>query len=208
MVCLFLKKFLVDICPFMGPLILLFWTSADVSCGFKNQSGQPYSHLAEVYVMYIPQDSPLEWHLPTIYLMANMVPSCFSPHAMFRARLAWLLPSDNIGDFQDRKIFLLIFCFANDFFMFRFSQRHWKLCFHLPLVVFNKLFFFRVQYVCWNCWSRGVMKSQLSSWYSIKIHRTLNTEVAELWSRLQRFWLQRALDCNEQIDFIIKTHWQ
>ena len=34
----------------MGPLILLFWTSGDVSSGFQSQSGQPYMHLAEVYV--------------------------------------------------------------------------------------------------------------------------------------------------------------
>ena len=38
---------------FWGPLILLFWTSGDVCSGFQNQSGQPYSHLAEAYVMYL-----------------------------------------------------------------------------------------------------------------------------------------------------------
>ena len=37
---------------FMGPMIPLFWTSGDVSSGFQSQNGQPYSHLAEVYVMY------------------------------------------------------------------------------------------------------------------------------------------------------------
>ena len=37
-------KFFMDTCPFVGPLIPLFWTSGDVSSGFQSQSGQPYSH--------------------------------------------------------------------------------------------------------------------------------------------------------------------
>ena len=41
-------------CPFMGPLIPLFWTSGDVASGFQLQSGQSYLRLAEAYVMYIP----------------------------------------------------------------------------------------------------------------------------------------------------------
>ena len=49
-----LLKFLVDTCPFIGPLIPLFWTSGDVSCGFQSHSGQPYLHLPEAYIMYIP----------------------------------------------------------------------------------------------------------------------------------------------------------
>ena len=49
----FLKKFLEDISPFVGPQITLFWTSGDVSSGLQSQSGQPYSCLAEVYVLYI-----------------------------------------------------------------------------------------------------------------------------------------------------------
>ena len=40
----------VVVCPFVGPLIPLFWTSGEDSSGFQRQSGQPYSHLAEVYV--------------------------------------------------------------------------------------------------------------------------------------------------------------
>ena len=58
--CLFLKV-LEDISPFLfvGPLISLFWTSGDVSSGFQIHSGQPYSHLAEAYVIYVPRDSPL-----------------------------------------------------------------------------------------------------------------------------------------------------
>ena len=30
------------------------WTSGNVSSGFKSQSGQPYLHLVEAYVIYIP----------------------------------------------------------------------------------------------------------------------------------------------------------
>ena len=34
----------------------LFWTSGDVSSGFQSQSGEPYSQLAEAYVIYVPWD--------------------------------------------------------------------------------------------------------------------------------------------------------
>ena len=47
-------KFSVDMSPFLGPLMPLFRTSGDISSGFQNQSGQPYSHLAEAYVIYVP----------------------------------------------------------------------------------------------------------------------------------------------------------
>ena len=39
----------------MGPLIPLFWTSGDVSSGFKSQSGQPYSCLVEAYMLHFPE---------------------------------------------------------------------------------------------------------------------------------------------------------
>ena len=35
----FFYKFLLDTCPFLGPLIPLFRTSGDVSSGFQSQSG-------------------------------------------------------------------------------------------------------------------------------------------------------------------------
>ena len=41
-----------------------FWTSGDIS-GFQIQSGQPYLHFAEVYMLHVPWDSPLVWHLLT-----------------------------------------------------------------------------------------------------------------------------------------------
>ena len=39
------KNFLLDTCPFVSPLISLFWTSGDVSSRFQSQSVQPYSRL-------------------------------------------------------------------------------------------------------------------------------------------------------------------
>ena len=65
----FFFKILVDTCPFVGPLIPLFWTSG-VSSGFQSQNGQPYLHLAEAYVMYVPPDSPLVQHLLTSWQQA------------------------------------------------------------------------------------------------------------------------------------------
>ena len=47
-------KFLADISPFVGPLILLFWTSGDISSGFQSQNGQSYLHLVEVHMIYVP----------------------------------------------------------------------------------------------------------------------------------------------------------
>ena len=39
---LYFFKLLVDIYPFMGSLIPLFWTFDDVYPGFQSQSEQPY----------------------------------------------------------------------------------------------------------------------------------------------------------------------
>ena len=39
----FFLKFSADTCPFLGPLVPLFWISGDVSSGFQSQSGLPYS---------------------------------------------------------------------------------------------------------------------------------------------------------------------
>ena len=36
---IFFLKFLADTCPFLGPLVPLFWISGDVSSGFQSQSG-------------------------------------------------------------------------------------------------------------------------------------------------------------------------
>ena len=48
----------------MGPLVPLFWTYSDIS-GFQSHSGQLYLHLVEVYMMYVPRDSPLVQQLPS-----------------------------------------------------------------------------------------------------------------------------------------------
>ena len=53
-------------CPFLGPLVPLFWISGDVSSGVKSQSGFCFIHFfAEANVMYIPRDPPLVLHLLT-----------------------------------------------------------------------------------------------------------------------------------------------
>ena len=56
----FLKKFWWTHVPLWG-----HWHPHDVSSGFQSQNGQSYLHLAEVYMMYVPWDSPLVQHLPT-----------------------------------------------------------------------------------------------------------------------------------------------
>ena len=55
---------------FLGPLIPLFWTSGDISSGFKSQSGQPYLHLAEAYMLHVSWDSLLVQHLLTSWWLA------------------------------------------------------------------------------------------------------------------------------------------
>ena len=67
----FFKFFLGTWVLFVGPLIPLFWTSGDVS-GFQSQNGQPYSSLAEAYVLQVPWNSPLVWHLPTSWQPAYL----------------------------------------------------------------------------------------------------------------------------------------
>ena len=42
-----------------------FWVSKPEWSWIQSQSGQAYLHLAKVYMMYLPWDSPLVWHLPT-----------------------------------------------------------------------------------------------------------------------------------------------
>ena len=60
--CLYLKKkFLADTCPFLGPLVPLFWISSDVSSGLQSGS-YLICFFAEVNVMYILQFTPLVLH--------------------------------------------------------------------------------------------------------------------------------------------------
>ena len=50
--CILSFNFFVD--HSLGSTNTLFRTSGDISSGFQSPSGQPYSHLAEVYVLLIP----------------------------------------------------------------------------------------------------------------------------------------------------------
>ena len=59
-------------------MIPLICTSGDVSSGFQSQSGQPYLSLTEVYMLHVPRDSPLVWHLLTSWWPAWQ-PSCSFP---------------------------------------------------------------------------------------------------------------------------------
>ena len=43
-------KFLVDTCPFVGPLIPFYCTSSGICSGFQFQTRQPYSHFDDVYI--------------------------------------------------------------------------------------------------------------------------------------------------------------
>ena len=54
----FFKKILADTCPFLGPLISMLRTTGDISSRFQSQSGQPYSLLAEAYMIYVPLRFP------------------------------------------------------------------------------------------------------------------------------------------------------
>ena len=54
----------------MGPLISLFLTSSDVSSGFQSQSGQPYSRLAEAYVLHVTSDEFYE------FFNCNFITNC------------------------------------------------------------------------------------------------------------------------------------
>ena len=76
---LFFKKFLVDTCPFWGPVVPPFWISGDVSSGFQSQSGFCLIRNVDANVMYIPQDPPLVLHMLTSWLPAAQLVT--SPHA-------------------------------------------------------------------------------------------------------------------------------
>ena len=58
---------------FEGPLKPLLWTSGDISSRVQSLSGQPYSHFAEAYVMYIPL-----WCDTANLMISSMVVSCFT----------------------------------------------------------------------------------------------------------------------------------
>ena len=71
-----------------GSLIPLFWTSGDISSGFQNQSGQPYSHLAKAYMIHSLKFTSGATPLP-VY-MASIAASC-SPYIHVSAEVGcWI----------------------------------------------------------------------------------------------------------------------
>ena len=65
---------------FFFKLIPLFGTSGHVSPWVPSQSGPPYLHLTEVYMLHIPLDSPLVQHLPTSWWRAWLSSRLFSTY--------------------------------------------------------------------------------------------------------------------------------
>ena len=78
----FLKKFLADTCPFLGPLVPLFWISGDVSSGFQSQSGLPYSHRRRK--IHCPRSTS---GATLADLLAASVQPVLSPHTSAEVRL-------------------------------------------------------------------------------------------------------------------------
>ena len=82
---------------FVGLLIPLFWIIGDISSGFQNKSGQPYSHLVEASLLYIPWHSPLVQHLLISWMPASWLGAfpyiCVSAEIGCRIRSEDLLPS-------------------------------------------------------------------------------------------------------------------
>ena len=76
----FFKKILADTCPFLWPLVPLFWISGDVSSGFQSHSGLPYSHCGGKCNVR-SWDPPLVLHLPTSWQLAHSR-SC--PHILLQ----------------------------------------------------------------------------------------------------------------------------
>ena len=56
------KVFLADTftCPFLGPLVSLFWISGDVSSWFRSQSEFCFSCIEEANVMHTLEDPPVD----------------------------------------------------------------------------------------------------------------------------------------------------
>ena len=90
----FFLKFLADTCPFLGPLIPLFWISGDVSSGFQSQSGLPYSHCGCKYNVHSPRSTS---SATLADLLAAGTQPVLSPHTVAKVRLlGFELCSQNI----------------------------------------------------------------------------------------------------------------
>ena len=80
----FFLKFLADICPFLGPLVPLFWISGDVSSGFQSQSGLPYSHCGGKHNVRSPRSTSGATLADLLVAGAQPV---LSPHTVPEVRL-------------------------------------------------------------------------------------------------------------------------
>ena len=68
----FFSNFLLDTCPFLGPLIPLFRTSGDVSSGFQSQSGFCLIRTSRMCTWYT---------FPEIHLWCNTSAGVYSQHS-------------------------------------------------------------------------------------------------------------------------------
>ena len=89
----FFLKFLADTCPFLGPLVPLFWISGDVSSGFQSQSGLPYSHCRSNRNVRSPRSTS---GATLADLLAAGAQPVLSPHTVAEVRLPGfeLVPSE------------------------------------------------------------------------------------------------------------------
>ena len=97
-ITLFFEIFGGHTCPFLGPLVPLFWISGNISSGFQIQSGFCIICIfVEVNVMYIPRDPPLTLHMLTSCWSATQLAT--SPHASAEVVLSriWM------GNHSDRR---------------------------------------------------------------------------------------------------------
>ena len=83
----------------------------DVFSAFQTQSGQPYSHLAEAYVMYVPRDSHLVRHLLTYWPCFNYWSYRVKTNDTFHSLLQHILASSFFLKSNEIKpVFLCIIC--------------------------------------------------------------------------------------------------
>ena len=90
----FFLKCLADTCPFLGPLVPLFWISGDVFSVFQSQSGFYFIHIAEVNIICVPWDPPLVLHIADL-LMISIVgrrPGSYLAQGYYQQ---WLQPDSN-----------------------------------------------------------------------------------------------------------------
>ena len=83
-------KFLADTCPFLGPLVPLFWISDEVSSGFQSQSGLPYLHYGGEHNVRFPKSTS---GATLADLLVGGAQPVLSPHTVAEVRLPFILTS-------------------------------------------------------------------------------------------------------------------